>query len=220
MPTFRLAVFDLDGTLLDSLADLAHSANQMLGEEGFPVHPVDAYRRFVGDGARVLVERILPAEARRDEVIHRCLRRYGAIYAERWDERSRPYEGIPGLLQALERRGIALAVLSNKPEAATVRCVERFFRGCTWARVIGQREGLPKKPAPDGLFEILRDVGVTPGETVYLGDTDTDMKTAVAAGVYPVGVLWGFRDRAELEAHGAQAILPRPEGLLPIIDGG
>jgi phosphoglycolate phosphatase len=207
----RLAIFDLDGTLLDSLADLAASANEMLAGAGFPVHPEDAYRRFVGDGARVLVERILPPEARDEAVVRECLARYGEIYGRRWDERSRPYEGIPELLDGLERHGVALAVLSNKPQAATERCVARFFPGRSWLRVLGQREGRPKKPAPDGVFEILAAAGVAAEETVYFGDTDTDMRTAAAAGVLPVGVLWGFRDREELERHGAVQILRRPE---------
>jgi len=216
--TYRLAIFDLDGTLLDSLDDLANSANQMLEEEGFPTHEVNLFRHFVGDGARTLVERILPEEARRPDVIDRCLLRYGAIYGRRWDEQSRAYDDIPELLEALAARGIGLAVLSNKPQAATSRCVARFFGDREWIQVIGQRDGRPKKPDPAGIFDILAATGVRQEETVYLGDTDTDMKAAVAAGVFPVGVLWGFRGREELETHGARALLRGPLDLLKLLD--
>jgi len=214
----RLAIFDLDGTLLDSLEDLANSANEMLREEGFPPHEVERYRTFVGDGARNLVERILPPESRNPEVIERCLARYAETYARRWDERSQPYEGMAELLDALEARGIALAVLSNKPHAATERCMARFFGKWTWTVILGQQEGRPRKPDPAGLFEILRRTGITPGETVYLGDTDTDMRTAVGAGVFAVGVLWGFREREELETHGAEAVIERPGQLLATLE--
>jgi len=206
----RLAIFDLDGTLLDSLADLAASANEMLAGAGYPEHPEDAYRKFVGDGARVLVERILPPEARDEATIRACLARYGEIYARRWEEVSRPYDGIPELLDDLERHGVALTVLSNKPQAATERCVARFFPGRNWRLVLGQREGRPKKPDPDGVHEILRTTGLSAAEAVYFGDTDTDMRTAVAAGVRAVGVLWGFRDRDELERHGADVLVKTP----------
>ena len=214
----RLAIFDLDGTLLDSLEDLANSANEMLAAEGFPSHEVARYRTFVGDGARNLVERILPPESRNPEVIDRCLARYAETYARRWDERSQPYEGMAELLDALEARGIALAVLSNKPHAATERCMARFFGKWTWTVILGQQEGRPRKPDPAGVFEILRRTGITPGETVYLGDTDTDMRTAVGAGVFAVGVLWGFREREELETHGAEVVIERPGQLLSTLE--
>ncbi len=218
MSHVNLAIFDLDGTLLDSLEDLANSANQMLMEAGYLPHEVRCYRQFVGDGARTLVERILPESARRSEVIESCLRSYLAIYAKRWDEKSRAYEGILDLLDALEARGIRVAVLSNKPHEATVRCVHRFFGDRRWVQVLGHREGHPRKPDPGGVHEILATAGVGPDRAVYLGDTDTDMQTAVAAGVWPVGVLWGFRDREELEAHGARAVVARPLQLLDLLD--
>jgi len=190
----------------------------MLQEEGFPPHEVNLYRHFVGDGARTLVERILPEEARQPEVIDRCLLRYGAIYGRRWDEQSRAYDGIPELLDALAARGIKLAVLSNKPQAATSRCVARFFGDRDWVQVIGQIESRPEKPDAAGIADILAATGLRKEQTVYLGDTDTDMKTAVAAGVFPVGVLWGFREREELETHGARALLQGPLDLLKILD--
>lgn len=214
----RIAIFDLDGTLLDSLEDLANSANEMLVEAGYPPHEVGNYRHFVGDGARNLVERILPEAERSPERIDGCLQRYLSIYGRRWHEKSRSYEGIPELLDALARQGVELAVLSNKSHEATVRCVDRFFGDWSWLRVIGQREGHPRKPDPAGVAEILEWAGLGPGEAIYLGDTDTDMQTAVAAGVLPVGVLWGFRDRAELERNGARVVLESPLDLLGFLD--
>lgn len=218
MRNVRLAIFDLDGTLLDSLEDLANSANEMLQECGYPVHEIRSYRHFVGDGARTLVERILPDGSRSAEVIDQCLARYLAIYGRRWEEKSCPYDGIPGLLDGLRAREIALAVLSNKPQEGTERCMERFFGAWEWVQVIGHRVGHPKKPDPAGVREILRHAGVSAAETVYFGDTDTDMKTAVAAGVRPAGVLWGFRDREELERHGAEWVLGAPSDFFAILD--
>jgi phosphoglycolate phosphatase len=218
MSTPRLAIFDLDGTLLDSLEDLANSANAMLVEAGFRPHDLGSYRHFVGNGARNLVERILPETAREPEIIDRCLCRYLSIYGERWDEKSRSYDGIPELLDGLQARQVELAVLSNKSQEATNRCIERFFGGWPWLRVIGQREGHPRKPDPAGVFEILGAAGLKAGDAVYVGDTDTDMQTAVAAGVLPVGVLWGFRDREELEKNGARKIIGKPVDLLGILD--
>lgn len=214
----RAVLFDLDGTLLDTLEDLADSANAVLGESGFPTHPVEAYRYFVGDGARVLMTRVLPAASRDEANITHCLRRFVAAYAERWNIKTHPYPGIDALLDGLDRRGIRKGVLSNKPHDATVRCVRELLKGWEFDVVLGQQEGRPRKPAPEGALLIARELGVHPGDVLYLGDTATDMQTAIAAGMIPVGALWGFRTEDELVASGARMLVGSPVEILAILD--
>lgn len=210
---FRGAIFDLDGTLLDTLGDLADSANEMLAAMGLPVHPTDAYRHFVGDGVHTLIERIVPADTP-EEQRAACLERYREAYSRRWNATTRPYAGIPELLDGLVQRGLHLAVLSNKPDHFTRQCVNEFLPAYSWSMILGMRDGFPRKPDPAGVHEILRELRLAPEECLYLGDTNTDMQTAVSAGVFPVGVLWGFRDREELRQNGAEFVIEHPRQLL------
>lgn len=217
----RCAIFDLDGTLLNSLEDLADSANAMLQARGFPAHDLADYRFFVGDGARTLVQRILPESCRSDPVVVQdCLHHFAREYSVRWNHKTLPYDGIPELLNELASRNVALAVLSNKTHAFTLQCVRALCpapQGSEWAVILGLRDGMAPKPDPTGVQEILQKLGVAACETLYFGDTSTDMWTAVAAGVHPVGVLWGFRSREELEKSGAKTLLARPGDLLPLL---
>ena len=210
----RCAIFDLDGTLLDSLEDLADSANAMLRARSYPTHALPHFRYFVGDGARTLVQRILPEHLQADSrLIQDCLSDYALEYEKRWNVKSRPYAGIPELLQGLAARGVILTVLSNKPHDFTLKCVATLCpapAGSRWAAVLGLKDGARPKPDPGGVREILGNLQIPASETLYFGDTSTDMKTAVAAGVYPIGVLWGFRSRDELENSGARLILNHP----------
>jgi phosphoglycolate phosphatase len=205
--------------LLDSLEDLADSANALLQGRGYPMHAVSEYRHFVGDGARTLIQRILPEALRNDAgLVQACLDQYVREYEVRWDQKTRPYDGIPELLTELALRGIALAVLSNKPHHFTEKCIQTLCPappGSEWAVIVGFQEGLPLKPDPTGVLNILRTLQIAPSETIYFGDTSTDMKTAVAAGVYPIGALWGFRSREELEQSGAKLLLAQPCDLFP-----
>ena len=216
---YQAAIFDLDGTLLDTLDDLADSANAMLKSCGYPVHPVDAYRHFVGDGVRTLVERILPPEAKDKTSIVRCVEIYRQAYSARWNAKTKPYSGIPEMLDSLVKRGIRLAVLSNKPHEFTEDCIREFVGKWPWEVVHGMREGIPKKPDPTGAIEIIEKMGLSPKSCLYLGDTDTDMQTAKAAGIHGVGVLWGFRERDELIRNGALTLIERPRDILGLVDG-
>ncbi|MEO0446633.1 MAG: HAD family hydrolase, partial [Verrucomicrobiota bacterium] len=206
-----------DGTLLDSLQDLAESANEMLTERGFAAHPISDYRHFVGDGARTLMERILPPDAAVDSsTVDECLQAYLARYDRRWDRNTCYYEGISDLLAQLHRQSTRLTVLSNKPHRFTLRCVESLCPlppTAKWDLVLGLRDGHPKKPDPLGALEILETMGVDRSEAAYFGDTDTDMKTAAAAGIHAIGVTWGFREEKELRAAGAKTILHHPTDL-------
>ena len=218
METPKGILFDLDGTLLDTLEDLADSVNEVLRECGFPVHPVEAFRYFVGDGASVLIERVLP-EAHRDTATHaRCLARFRGVYATRWNVKTKPYDGIIETLSEIRRQKLRMAVLSNKPHDATVQCVTELLRPVNFDAVQGQQEGVARKPDPGGALAIARSLGLAPGEFWYLGDTATDMQTASAAGMFAVGVAWGFRPREELWQNGARVILETPGELVSLLE--
>jgi phosphoglycolate phosphatase len=212
-------VFDLDGTLLNTLDDLADSVNIVLSECGLPTHPVDAYKYFVGDGASVLMTRVIPEAKLTPELHASCLARFREVYAAHWAGKTEPYEGITGLLAELSKRGIPMAILSNKPHDATLACVHEFLKEMKFAVVQGQVEGLARKPDPAGAFAVAREMNLAPGQIWYVGDTSTDMQTAVSAGMYPVGVTWGFRTKDELIEYGAQAIIDAPHQLIALLDG-
>jgi phosphoglycolate phosphatase len=209
---FQAVLFDLDGTLVDSLADLANATNHALASLGCPTHSRAAYRHFVGDGARTLCQRALPADE--PELLEPALALMRAHYdAHRYDE-TRPYPGVPELIAALAERGYRLAVLSNKPDQFTQELVAHYFPAVPFAAIRGQLPGVPLKPDPAAALRMAQELGIPPDRWLYLGDTNTDMRTARAAGMHAVGVLWGFRDRAELEASGAHRLLAQPGDLL------
>lgn len=213
----RLIVFDLDGTLLNSLEDLADSANWVLEQHGFPTHPVDAYRYFVGDGVRKLIERILPQEERTDARIEQCRQEFVAYYKVHMEDKTSVYEGITELLVELKNRGLKIAVATNKVHIAVKPLMEKYFPEIRFDSMIGQREGVPVKPAPQIMFDILRETGCEPSEALHVGDTATDMQLAHNAGVTPVGVLWGYRPLKELQEAGAKFIIEKPEELLGLV---
>lgn len=214
MTSPRAAIFDLDGTLLDTLHDLADSANEALAAAGLPEHPVDSYRTFVGDGIHVLVQRILPADLSGGEKAGEVLGLYRAAYGRRWNNKTAPYAGIPETLRELSLKAVRMAVLSNKPQAFTELCVEHHLPGHPFDLVHGQRESVPRKPDPAGALEIARGFGILPADIVFIGDTMTDMDTAVSAGMRAIGVSWGFRPVEELMDHGAEVVLDHPAELL------
>lgn len=214
----RGVIFDLDGTLFDSLADIADAANAALHVEGCPAHPLEAYRKFVGEGVRVLFEKALPPEQRTPELVTRCANAFSQTYAESWNRQTRVYDGIDILLDQLAARGLPLAVLSNKPDPFTRQCVEHFFKGRPFVAVVGQSDGTPRKPDPTGALLIARKMELPPGEVAFVGDSSIDMQTARNAGMFAVGVSWGFRSVEELWMNGAQAMLAHPRELLPLLD--
>jgi len=211
---FKAILFDLDGTLLDTLADIACAANAGLRELGFPTYPVENYRRFVGDGAGCLALRILPEDNHDEETVERCRGIIAAEYAKCWADNTKPYPGIPELLTELQTRGVPMAVLSNKPHNATQTVMEGYFPDHHFQIVRGSLPSVPIKPNPDGALQIAEELDILPGRFVYVGDTDTDMRTAVAAGMFPAGALWGFRTADELMDNGAKVLLKNPREVL------
>jgi phosphoglycolate phosphatase len=215
--SFRAVLFDLDGTLLDTIADLSGSMNAVLSRAGFPVHPVDAYKYFVGDGLKQLVIRALPEESRDAETVRRIHEAMRAEYELHSHDRTRPYDGIPEMLSDLRRMEIPLAVLSNKPHAATLDVISHYFGDGVFRLVSGAKPDVPVKPDPQGALAVVREFGIPAGDFLYLGDTNTDMKTAIGAGMFPVGALWGFRTREELLGSGAKTVVAHPSEVPPLI---
>lgn len=217
MKKFTAVIFDLDGTLLDTLEDLGDSVNRVLADHGFPVHPMDAYRYFVGDGSAVLIERALPESARGTDVHRDCLTAFMADYDKSWKVKTRLYDGISEMLDRLTALGIDMAILSNKSHLFTVKCVQDLLFKWRFNAVLGLREDVPRKPDPAGALEISDLLGADPVRMLYLGDTAIDMQTAVSAGMFPVGALWGFRSRDELLESGAKALIQKPQELLRLM---
>lgn len=213
----KLIIFDLDGTLLDTIADLAAATNQALAQEGYPTHPVDAYRFFVGNGINKLFERALPEEARNEANVLKIRSLFVPYYDVHNADLSRPYPGIPELLLQLQQAGFQLAVASNKYQSATRKLVAQYFPDIRFAAVFGQREGVPTKPDPTVVHDILTETGVMPDEVMYVGDSDVDMQTARNAGVTAVGVTWGFRPRAELAALHPTYLIDQAAELLSLL---
>ena len=207
---FRAIIFDLDGTLLDTLEDLALSVNAVLGENGFPGHPVDAYRIFVGDGIELLMRRAMPVEDADGQLVKTMVDAVREEYRRRWADHTRPYPGIPELLDFLEERRIPKAVFSNKPHELTTLTVDGILSRWSFTAVEGARPGVARKPDPAGVLNIAKRMKVEPREIVCLGDSNTDMQTATAAGMHPVGAVWGFRDAGELLAAGAKLLAINP----------
>ena len=211
---FAAAIFDLDGTLLDTLADLADSTNAALTTAGHPPHPTDAYRYFVGNGIANLVRCALPATARDDASVARTKAELEAEYSQRWRAKTQPYAGVPELLDALSVRGIPMAILSNKPQAFTRLAVDALLPRWSFYPVCGAQPDVPRKPDPAAALHIASTLGLSPEDCLYLGDTDTDMQTATRAGMYALGATWGFRSADELSQSGARALLAEPLDLL------
>ena len=216
---FKALCFDLDGTLLDTLADLADAMNRALAATDLPTHPVDAYRTFVGSGLAMLVRRAAPPAEDDPDLTDKLIAGMRAEYAKRWAERTRPYDGIPEMLNGIAARGLPMAILSNKPHDFTQICVAELLPHWSFECVQGVSDDVPPKPDPTGAAKVAAALGTSADEILYVGDSDTDMKTATAAGMFAVGVLWGFREADELSANGARKLIAKPADLLDIIDG-
>ena len=213
----RLVIFDLDGTLLNTIGDLAVSCNAVLAMRGLPQHSYEDYCGFVGNGIMRLVERALPEPLRTEFTVSAVRRDFIDYYTANIDTYTKPYDGIPALVESLTQRGVALAVASNKFQAGTEKLIARFFPDTEFAAVLGQRPDVPLKPDPTIVDDIVKITGVAREDILYVGDSAVDMQTARAAGVRAVGCSWGFRSRGELEAEAPAAIIDRPEELLALL---
>ncbi len=213
----QFVIFDLDGTLLNSIGDLASANNYALDKLGFPTHPIEAYYQFVCNGIMKLFERSLPPEERTSENLQKMRELFVPYYNEHGCERSFPYEGITEVLKTLQARGIKMAVASNKYHEGTEKLVRHFFPDIMFSSVCGQREGFPMKPDPLLVQQMMQKAQVSPKHTLYVGDSGVDMQTAHNAGVDACAVLWGFRSREELSAFHPAYMISNPRAILEII---
>lgn len=213
----RAIVFDLDGTLLDTIDDIADSANYALEQLGYPTYDRERYKYFVGNGADVLIGRIMPEEARRLDKFQVLKNLYMDRYNSHSMDRTRPYDGIVETLEKIKSLGVEICVLSNKPDSQVKIIIEKFFGEDFFAIAAGGRENFPLKPDPALTLHILDSIGIEPADALFVGDTEVDIRTAKNVGCGPVSVTWGFRTRDELERNGAEVIIDRPEELLELI---
>ncbi len=210
-------IFDLDGTLADSLADIGTAMNEALVHHGFRPHELAAYNHFVGEGAEHLVRTALKAGGGDDAHFPAVLATFRERYGAQGHARSLPYPGIEDMLAQLVKRGVKLAVLSNKRDEFTKQLVAQRFGAIPFVDVRGERDGVPRKPDPTAALELALALNVLPAHIGFMGDTKYDVLTARAAGMQPIGVLWGFRDEAELTAAGAKVLLKHPGELIPLL---
>ena len=213
----KLVIFDLDGTLLDTIADLAVATNHALEQLGYPTHETEVIRTYVGNGINKLLERALPANERTEENVMRMRTHFIPYYDAHNADLSAPYPGIVSLLEALQEKGLQLAVASNKYQEATAKLVEQYFPTISFIEVLGQRDGIAVKPDPIIVFDILKKTDVSKEEVLYVGDSGVDMQTALNAGVDAVAVTWGFRPRAELESFSPKGLIDKAEELLEFV---
>jgi len=218
MPSLKALIFDLDGTLIDSLADIAESINCMLDARGYPRCAQDIFKQMVGDGMEKLVERALPESARSEELIKACVEEYRAHYEALWNVQTKPYPGVVEMLRGMKARGVKLGVISNKAHVFTVPMTQHFFGPDCFDHILGQRAEVPRKPAPDGAHEMAALLGVRTDEAAYVGDSGIDMTFAKNSGMRAIGVRWGFRGEEELRAHGADMLISHPAELFDLCE--
>lgn len=209
----KLVIFDLDGTLLNTIADLAHSTNYALNKLGYPTHDVEKYNFMVGNGINKLFERALPEGEKTEENVLRVRKEFIPFYDIHNADDSRPYPGIPELLSSLQNKGIQIAVASNKYQAATQKLIAHYFPTIRFTTVFGQREGVNVKPDPTIVLDILEIANVEKKDVLYVGDSGVDMQTATNAGVTSCGVTWGFRPKTELEEFSPSYIVDSAEDI-------
>lgn len=214
---YKVCIFDLDGTIADTVESIAHVGNQTLRAFGLPEIPVKDYNFYAGDGADVQVKRMLAAVPGGDKVDYEEVRtQYRKWFAENPFYHVKPYDGILELLERLKAQGIKIAVLSNKPHGAAVEVVHKIFGQDMFHKIQGQTSEIPRKPSPIGALAVAKEFGALPQECLYCGDTNTDMDTGKAAGMFTIGVTWGFRPRTELEEHHADKIVDQPSEILEL----
>ena len=213
----KLVIFDLDGTLINSIEDLGQAANYALSKNGFPTHSLASYPFFVGNGVRNLIRKALPDDMRTDSIIESLLKDFKEYYNEHNTDCTKPYDGIEELLRNLQDNGVKIAVASNKYQQATEKIIAHYFGDIDFVAVYGQREGVNVKPDPSVVFSILSDAKVPKSEVLYVGDSGVDMETARRACVDSVGVTWGFRSEKELNEYHADMIVNKASDIFDIV---
>lgn len=214
---YKAIIFDLDGTLLNTIDDIANSVNSVLEKSGFPVYGTEEIKYFVGTGFYNLIRLALPEKDRDEDTIKKLVEMLREEYGTRWNQFTRPYEGIPELLDELTKRDIKKAVLSNKADNFTKIIIDQLLPGWHFEAVFGERPDVPKKPDPTAALEIADMLNIPLNEIILLGDSSYDMQTAVSAGMFAAGALWGFRKADELKSAGADTLIEKPLDLLKLL---
>jgi phosphoglycolate phosphatase len=217
--TIQAVIFDLDGTLLDTLADIADAVNRVLAANGHPKHPEHDYRWFVGKGSAILITRALPPDCRDARNVQACLERFIADYNQHWHRKTAPYPGIMELLETLQTRRLKLAVVTNKPHRFAEKMIAHYFPKTCFDPIFGHREDLPAKPDPTQALAAARQMEAAPHECLFVGDSAVDIKTARRAGMLAIGAGWGFRTKSELIDAGANHIIDHPIEVLSLLTG-
>ena len=215
--TFNAVIFDLDGTLLDTLQDLVNTLNSVLARHNYPTHTLDECRFLVGHGMRELVRKALHEQTGSEETVDLLLKEMMVVYADNWNANSRPYPGIATLLDSIDGRKIKMAILSNKADHFTRLCADALLEPWNFDVVMGHHSGIAHKPDPEGALLVAAMLGEDPSSILYVGDSGIDMLTASRAGMYPLGVLWGFRPESELLEYGAKTLVRHPEEIIGIL---
>ena len=216
MTQIKAVLFDLDGTVNDTVTDLAVSVNYALNKNGLPTHPVDAYKLFAGNGMRVMVQRAMPDGQKEGELYEQVVADYAEYYALHSMDNTKPYDDVPELIDEIKKLGYKTAVVTNKPDVQAKPLIAQMLPG-KFDVVIGQMDGVPAKPDPAMPLLAMKELGVTPEECVFVGDSGVDILTGLNSGAYPVGVLWGFRGREELLENGAKELISKPLELLDVL---
>lgn len=213
----KAVLFDLDGTLVNSLDDLANSVNFVLEEFGFPTHNSEEFKFFVGDGIPKMIERALPPESRDNNTQKKAIEKFFERYSRHCSDLSTAYSGVKELVCALKEKGIKVAVITNKAQELAEKVIFDVY-GNMFDIIFGKRDGIPSKPDPTSTLMVMEKLGVNPCECIFFGDSGVDVKTGVSAGAFSVGVLWGYRSAKELKDNGAKFIITKPEELFEIIE--
>ncbi len=214
---YQAVLFDLDGTLLNTLEDIAGVVDEVLQNHDFPTHQLSDYRSFISNGIVMLITRSLPENYRDEDTIKKCVEAFQKAYSRRWNQKTMPYRGTIETLEKLVARGLKLAVLSNKTHNLTQTCVEEFFPNIPFDMVLGLSHDIPPKPNPTGAIRIADKLNLPANQILFVGDSAADMKAAIAAGMFPVGVLWGFKTAEELQRSGAKVLIEHPEEILGLV---
>jgi len=211
-------IFDLDGTILDTIHDLSGMMDKMLTDFGYPKRSLEEHKRAIGYGARNYVKNALPPEAAADDaIVETCYQAFYKMYKENTNEKTKPFDGIKELFEFLEEHQMKMAILSNKPDVATQTLTKQWFSVYNLTCAYGERAGIPRKPDAGATLAVAEEMGLAPSEIAFVGDSETDVQTALNAGMVPVGVLWGFRTREQLIEAGAEYIVNTPEELMSLL---
>ena len=215
--TFKAVIFDLDGTLLDTLQDLLNTLNTVLDRHHYPMHTIEECQYLVGQGMSELIRKALPEGVGTPETINRLLPEFLTHYADNWNVHSRPYPGIKTLLDMIKKQGLKMAILSNKADHFTRLCAEELLKEWTFDVVMGHHREIAHKPDPEGALLVARMLGEDPSSILYIGDSGIDMLTATRAGMFPLGALWGFRPESELLEYGAKVLVRHPDEIVNML---